>query len=164
MIEILVGVTMQLLLFEARFAQAYYCLIREMEDQVELPLYHDIHQFLSYDTYIELALTKNRRALRQLAIRFIICGDTLYRRSLDGMLLLCIDRGIENRVMREVHARVCGPHMGGHMLARKVMRTGYFWLTRETNCCQFVQRCLECQMHDDLIHTPPSELHALTSP
>nr|CAN61212.1 hypothetical protein VITISV_014943 [Vitis vinifera] len=31
------------------------------------------------------------------------------------------------------------------------------------DCCQFVQRCLECQMHGDLIHVPPSELHALTS-
>ncbi|RVW73256.1 hypothetical protein CK203_059157 [Vitis vinifera] len=38
--------------------------------------------------------------------------------------------------MREVHAGVCGPHMGGHMLA----------------------------IHGDLIHVPPSELHALTSP
>ena len=28
---------------------------------------------------------------------------------------------------------------------------------------QFVQRCSECQMHVDLIHVPPSELHALTS-
>ena len=50
------------------------------------------------------------------------------------------------------------------MLARKIMRTGYFWLTMETDCCQFVQRYLECQMHGDLIHVPPSELHALTSP
>ena len=50
------------------------------------------------------------------------------------------------------------------MLAHKIMRTGYFWLTMETDCCQVVQRCLECQMHGDLIHVPPSELHALTSP
>ncbi|RVW25049.1 hypothetical protein CK203_114048 [Vitis vinifera] len=34
----------------------------------------------------------------------------------------------------------------------------------ETDCCQFIQRCPECQMHGDLIHVPPSELHALTSP
>ncbi|XP_059593209.1 transposon Ty3-I Gag-Pol polyprotein [Vitis vinifera] len=34
----------------------------------------------------------------------------------------------------------------------------------EADCCQFVQRCLKCQMHGDLIHMPPSELHALTSP
>ena len=50
------------------------------------------------------------------------------------------------------------------MLTRKIMRTGYFWLTMETDCCQFIQRCLECQMHGDLIHVPPFELHALTSP
>ena len=50
------------------------------------------------------------------------------------------------------------------MLARKIMRTGYFWLTMETDCCQLVHKCLECQMHGDLIHVPPFELHALTSP
>ncbi|RVW82489.1 Gypsy retrotransposon integrase-like protein 1 [Vitis vinifera] len=80
------------------------------------------------------------------------------------MLLLCLDRTSADRVMREVHAGVYGPHMGGHMLPRKIMRTSYFWLTMETDCCQFVQRCPECQIHEDLIHVLPSELHALTSP
>ena len=50
------------------------------------------------------------------------------------------------------------------MLACKIMRTGYFWLTMEIDCCQFVQRCPKRQIHGDLIHVPPSELHALTSP
>nr|CAN74716.1 hypothetical protein VITISV_033046 [Vitis vinifera] len=35
---------------------------------------------------------------------------------------------------------------------------------RETDCCQFVQKCPEFQIHGDLIHAPPSELHVLTSP
>ena len=43
------------------------------------------------------------------------------------------------------------------------MKTGYFWLTMKIDCCQFVQRCQECQIHGDLIHMSPSELHALTS-
>ena len=66
--------------------------------------------------------------------------------------------------MRKVHAGVCGPHVEGHMLACKIMRMGYFWLTMETDCCHFVQRCLKCQIHGDLIHAPLSELHASTSP
>ena len=94
----------------------------------------------------------------------MIHGETLYRRTANGVLLLCLDRDSADRVMREVYVGVYGPHMKGHMLARKIMRTGYFWLTMETNCCQFVQRCIECQMHGDLIHVHPSELHALTSP
>ncbi|KAL6335094.1 hypothetical protein AAG906_026474 [Vitis piasezkii] len=57
------------------------------------------------------------------------------------MLLLCLDRTSADRVMREVHAGVCGPHMGGHMLAMS-----------------------RVSIHGDLIHVPPLELHALTSP
>ncbi|RVW67048.1 hypothetical protein CK203_066102 [Vitis vinifera] len=57
----------------------------------------------------------------------------------DGMLLLCLDQASVDRVMREVHARVCGPHMGGYMLTCKIMRLGYFWLTMEIDYFQFVQ-------------------------
>ena len=132
------------LLIELRSAPAYCCLIGETEVQDDLPWYHDIYQFLRSSTYPEVATAKDRRALRHLATRFVICGDTLYRQSTDGMLLLCLDRASTDRVMREVHAGVCGPHMGGHMVARKIMRTGYFWLTMETDCCQFVQKCPKC--------------------
>ena len=103
------------------------------------PWFHnDIYQFLRFGTYPEVATAKNQRALRHLATRFVICGDTLYRQLADGMLLLCLDRASIDRVMREVHTGVYGPHMGEHMLARKIMRAGYFWLTIETDCCQFV--------------------------
>ena len=34
------------------------------------------------------------------------------------------------------------------MLARKIMRTGYFWLTMETYFYQFVQRCTECKTRE----------------
>ena len=125
-VEIPARVIVRPLLIETRSAPAYCGLIRDIENQDELPWYHDIYQFLSYDDYPETATSKDMRALRQLATRFVICGDALYRRSLDGLLLLCLDRASANQVMREVHAGVCGPHMGGHMLARKIMRTGYF--------------------------------------
>ena len=162
--DIPIDVVIHPLLIELRSAPAYYCLIGETKVQDDLPWYRDIYQFLRSGTYPKVATSKDRRALRNLATRFVICGYTLYRRSVDGMLLLCLDRASANWVMREVHAGVCGPHMGGHMLARKIMRTGYFWLTMETDCCQFVQKCPKCQIHGDLIHAPPSELHALTSP
>ncbi|WKA01479.1 hypothetical protein VitviT2T_019760 [Vitis vinifera] len=160
--DIPIDVVIHPLLIELRSAPACCCLIGETEAQDDLPWYH-IYQFLISGIYPKVATAKDRKALRNLATRFVICGDTLYRRSADGMLLLCLDRASTDRVMREVHAGVCGPHMGGHMLACKIMRTGYFWLTMETDCCQFVQKCLECQIHGDLIHAPPSELHALTS-
>ncbi|RVW32435.1 hypothetical protein CK203_099866 [Vitis vinifera] len=133
------GMTMRPLLIKTRSAPTYCCLIGNIEDQVELPWYHDIHQFLAYDAYLESATTKDKRALRQLPPNVLFVGMPFI-------------------------GGVCGPHMGSHMLARKIMRADYFWLTTETYCCQFIQRCTECQMHGDLIHVPPFELHALTSP
>ena len=115
-------------------------------------IYLGIMTFISFfrsGTYPKAATAKDRRALRQLTTRFVICGETLYRRSSDGMLLLCLYQASVDRAMKKVLAEVCGPHMGGHMI-------GYFWLTMETDCCQFVQKCPECYIHGDLIHTPPS--------
>ncbi|KAL6313738.1 hypothetical protein AAG906_010157 [Vitis piasezkii] len=117
MIAIPTDATVRPLLIESRSAPAYCCLIDDAELDDGLPWYHDIYHFLRLGVYPEAATTKDRRALRQLATRFVICGETLYRRSADGMLLLCLDRVSADRVMREVHAGVCGPHMGGHMLA-----------------------------------------------
>ena len=135
MIDIPIDTVVCPLLIESRSIPAYCCLIDKAELDDGLPWYHDIYQFLRLGIYPEVSMTKDKRALRQLAARFVICGETLYRRSPDGMLLLCLDRASADQVMREVHAGVCGSHMGGHMLARKIMRTGYFWLTMETDCC-----------------------------
>ena len=134
-VEIPAGVIVRPLLIETRSSPAYYCLIGDIENQDELPWYHDIYQFLSCGAYLETTTSKDRRALSQLATKFVICGDALYRRSPDGILLLCLDRASVDLVMREVHAGVYGPHMGVHILARKIMRTGYFWLTMEIDCC-----------------------------
>ena len=125
-VDIPTNVIVRPLLIKTRSAPTYCYLIDKTEVQDDLPWFHDIHQFLRSGTYPEAATAKDQRALRQLTTRFIICGETLYRRSTDGMLLLCLCRVPANRVMREVHAGVCGPHMGGHMLTRKIMRLRYF--------------------------------------
>ncbi|RVW27352.1 hypothetical protein CK203_109420 [Vitis vinifera] len=110
---------------ENQFADA----LATLASMIEIP-------FLAYGAYHESATAKDKKTLRQLATIFVICGNALYRRSSDDVLLLYIDQAIIDRVMREVHVGVCRPYMGGHMLARKIMRTAYFWLTMETDCCQ----------------------------
>ena len=89
MIDIPKGVVVRPLLVETIVVPAYCCLIDELRFDEGLPWYHDIYQFFKYDTYHEAAMAKDMRALRQLATRFVICGETLYRRIADGVLLLC---------------------------------------------------------------------------
>ncbi|XP_015159834.1 uncharacterized protein [Solanum tuberosum] len=64
----------------------------------------------------------------------------------------------------EIYAGVCGTHMNGLTLARKILRAGYFWMTMEHDCCKLVQKCHKCQVHGDLIRVSPHELNAMSSP
>ena len=91
MIDIPEGVVVHPLLVETRSVPTYCCLIDESGHDCDLPWYHDIYQFLIYGTNPEVVTAKDKRALRQLATRFVIHGETLYRRTSDGLLLLCLD-------------------------------------------------------------------------
>ena len=91
MIDIPEGVVVRSLLVETRSVPTYYCLIDESGFDDGLPWYYDIYQFLRYGTYPKVMTAKDRRALRQLATRFMIHGETLYRRATNGVSLLCLD-------------------------------------------------------------------------
>ena len=82
--------------------------------------------YLQNGKYPKNADSKDRKALRRLASRFVISGSTLYKRSFDTTLLRCVDEKEAEQLMKEVHEGVCGPHMNGYMLAQKIMRMGYF--------------------------------------
>ena len=79
MIDIPTDIIVRLLLIESRSILVYCYLIDEIELDDGLPWYDDIYQFLRFDTYPKAATTKDKRALRQLATRFVISGKTLYR-------------------------------------------------------------------------------------
>nr|XP_009784732.1 PREDICTED: uncharacterized protein LOC104233114 [Nicotiana sylvestris] len=140
-----------------------YCNTIETEPNGE-PWYHDIKRFLKIREYPEHAKGDQKRTIRRLVGGFFLNGEILYKRTPDLNLLRCIDSTEAERIMSEVHSGVCGPHMNGYILAKKILRAGYYWLTIERDCFSFVRKCHQCQIHGDLIHSPPSELHRISSP
>ena len=90
--------------------------------------------------------------------------DNSIERSYDGIHLHCLKKKEAERVMEEVYQGICGPYMNERILAKKIVRIGYFWTTMETNCMDYVKSCHDCQTHATLNHVPPSELYNMTSP
>ena len=88
----------------------------------------------------------------------------LYKRMPTGVHLRCVDKEKAQTIMKDVNAGVCGPHMNRTVLAKKITRQGYFWLTIESDCVKFVKKCHNCQAHGDVSHLPSMELQGLTSP
>lgn len=79
-------------------------------------------------------------------------------------LLRCVEAGEASRLVQKIYARTCGPHMNGFTLAKKILRSGYFWLTMETEYICYVKKCHRCKTHIDMILVPPNELHVISSP
>ncbi|XP_070010499.1 uncharacterized protein [Nicotiana sylvestris] len=130
----------------------------------EKPWFHDIKEYLAKGKYPEQANHTQKRTLRRLSNHFFYCGGTVYRRTLDLGLLRYVDVKEASKLLEEIHAGTCGPHMNGIVLAKKILRAGYFWMIMETDCIRYIQKCHKYQIHADMIRVPPNELNATSAP
>ncbi|XP_071914113.1 uncharacterized protein [Coffea arabica] len=88
--------------------------------------YNDIKEFMKMGSYPPDADAVVKNFLRRMSARFFLNGEVLYKKTFDLGLLRCINDEEADYMMKEVHSGVCEPHMNGHLLAKKIMRTGYF--------------------------------------
>ncbi|CAN0916907.1 Retrovirus-related Pol polyprotein from transposon 297 [Linum grandiflorum] len=128
------------------------------------PWYHDIRTYLQTRRYPFGASDNDKRTLRRLAMGYYADGSILYKVSHDSMLLRCVDAPEAQKIVEEVHEGVCGTHAGGHALAKKILRLGYYWTTMDSDCVWYVRRCHKCQIYADERHVAPSFLHVMSSP
>ena len=86
------------------------------------------------------------------------------KKSKDRVLLRCVDANEAKKIVGEIHEGVCGTHASGHIMVRQIMRVGYYWMTLESDCINYVWKCHKCQIYADKIHVPPLSLHVMVSP
>ncbi|XP_070005188.1 uncharacterized protein [Nicotiana sylvestris] len=111
---------------------AYYAQVEEEAD--EKTLFYDIKEYLAKGEYPELANPTQKRTLQRLSNNFFHSGGILYRRTPNLGLLRCVDMKEASKLLEEIHAGICGPHMNGFILAKKILRAGYFWMTMKMDC------------------------------
>ena len=88
--------------------------------------YSNILQYLKDRTYPPSTDKNDQLTIRRLSTNYIICGERLYKRSYDGIHLLCVTAKEAQQIIKEVHESSYGPHMNAHMLSRKIMRQGHY--------------------------------------
>ncbi|XP_070032330.1 uncharacterized protein [Nicotiana tomentosiformis] len=143
--------------------QHAYCLHVDEEPDGK-PWHHDINKFPAIREHPENATNSQKRALRRLANHVFLKGEVLYMRTPDLGLLICVDAAEATRLLEEIHAGTCRPHMNGFTLAKKILRAGYFWMMMESNSIHYMQKCHQCHIHRDFIQLPPNELNVMGSP
>ncbi|XP_070025640.1 uncharacterized protein [Nicotiana sylvestris] len=86
------------------------------------PWFHDINAYLSKGEYLKHANHTQKCTLRRLSNLFFHSGGNLYKRTPDMGLLRCADAKEASKLLENVHAGSCGPHMNGFVLAKKILR------------------------------------------
>ncbi|XP_077242471.1 uncharacterized protein LOC143882983 [Tasmannia lanceolata] len=65
--------------------------------------YTDIQNLISGNGHPPEASSKERKTLQRFAANFIICGEELYKRSFDGIQLLCVDEDQAAELIEQTH-------------------------------------------------------------
>ncbi|RDY05097.1 Tf2-11, partial [Mucuna pruriens] len=102
--------------------------------------------------------------IRKEAPRYTLVNGRLYRRGFSSPLLRCIDHEEAEYVIKEVHEGVCGTHIGGRALARKIARASYYWPSLRADCMDYVKKCDTCQRFANTHLAPAERMHAIASP
>ncbi|KAL0455997.1 UNVERIFIED_CONTAM: hypothetical protein Slati_0938900 [Sesamum latifolium] len=90
--------------------------------------------------------------IKKISSRFFLEGGI--QKSFSKPILKCLNPEEAWEVMRKIHEGSCGNHTGGRSLATKILRNGYFWPTIQRDSMQIVRKCVNCQIHGNLHHTP----------
>jgi hypothetical protein len=90
--------------------------------------------------------------------------NTLYRRTMDGVLLKCLSSDQSKIAMGEVHEGICGTHQSAHKMKWLLRCAGFFWSTMINGCFRYYKGCESCQKSGDVQLDLATMLHPIIKP
>ncbi|KAJ0951779.1 putative nucleotidyltransferase, Ribonuclease H [Helianthus annuus] len=122
-----------------------------------------ISPIMIYLQHGEIPTGENPRAFKIKVSQFTILNNILYKRSLAGPYLRCIEDPEVQEVLKDFHEGDCGNHTGGRALFSRILRTGYYWPTMKRDAVEYAKKCDPCQRHSNILHQPAEFLHLISS-
>jgi ribonuclease HI len=111
--------------------------------------------------YLKDPSRKVSRKLRYKAIKFVLLDDSLFYKSLDGVLLRCLGPEEAKRMMSEVHDGICGAHQSAYCMKWVIRQAGCFWPTILEDCFEYYKGCQDCQKFGNIQRVPASALNPI---
>jgi hypothetical protein len=81
--------------------------------------------------------------------------------SVSGPLLWGLSKTKGQEILQEVHAGICGGHIGTHALAAKVLRQGFYWPAMIDELAKLVSTCEACQKFSHYCKAPAEPLYVI---
>jgi hypothetical protein len=112
--------------------------------------YKDLVYYLKNKRHLDNLDTHQRRRLCLESARYVIIGDFLFRRYVDGMFLCCVNNKEARKFLQETHGSSNSIiHVGGHFSAKttafKIIKKAYYWPSIFHDSYVFSRSCDKCQ-------------------
>ena len=76
--------------------------------------------------------------------RFSLVNGQLFKSSLNGPYLKCLNVEQGQYVLAEFLEGIHGNHPGGRTLAHRARTHGYYWSTMRSDAADYVRKCDQC--------------------
>jgi hypothetical protein len=104
------------------------------------------------------------RKVRWQALKYAMLDNTLYRRTIDGLLLKCMSLDQSKIVMGEVHEEICGTHKSAHKIKWLFCHVGFYWPTMVNDYFRYYEGCQSCQRFGNVQLAHAVMLHPIIKP
>jgi hypothetical protein len=85
----------------------------------------------------------DRKVQRQ-TLKYVVLDNTLYRRTIDGLLVKYLGSDQSKIAMGEVHERIYGTHQSAHKMKWLLHRAGFYWPTMISDYFRYYKGCESC--------------------
>ena len=107
---------------------------------------------------------KVTRMLRYKSAKYVLLDDQLYYKTVDGVLLKCLNQEEAKVLMGEVHEGICGAHQSTYKIKWIIRRTRYFWPTILEDCFEYYKGCQDCQRFGNVQRSPALAMNPIIKP
>jgi hypothetical protein len=97
-------------------------------------------------------------------MKYVLIGDDTFYRTLEGLLLKCLQPTEANRLLHKVHEGACGTHQSAHKMKWLIRRSGYYWHTMLEDCFKYYKGCQACQRFRKIQMVPTSVMNPIIKP
>ncbi|KAK1693206.1 hypothetical protein QYE76_009903 [Lolium multiflorum] len=102
--------------------------------------------------------------IRYKTMKYVLIGDDMFYRTLEGLLLKCLGPAESNRLLHEVHEGACGTHQSAHKMKWLIRRSGFYWPTMLEDCFKYYKGCQACQNFGSIQMVPASAMNPIIKP
>jgi hypothetical protein len=97
-------------------------------------------------------------------MKYVLIGDDMFYRTLERLLLKCLEPTEANWLLHEVHEGAYGTHQSAHKMKWLIRQSGYYWPTVLEDSFKYYKGCQTCQRFRKIQMVPTSIMNPIIKP